>query len=51
MAIPAYAHYLSHEPGAQPLESCASVARRNTGYTPITDDNMGTEWRYPLGLD
>lgn len=51
MAIPAYANYVSVDPGGQPLESCISVAKRDASRLPITDDNMGTEWRYPLGLD
>jgi spermidine synthase len=51
MAIPAYANFVSNVPAAQPLESCANVIMRNTSHRPITDDNMGTEWRYPLGLD
>jgi hypothetical protein len=32
-------------------EDCTSVLSRTTGRMPITDDNMGTEWRYPLGLE
>ena len=32
-------------------EPCASVLARTSGQMPITDDNMGTEWRHPLGLD
>ncbi len=51
MMIPAYAHRLSPDPARQPLESCSSVMRRSAGANPVTDDNMGTEWRYPLGLD
>ncbi|HEX4861264.1 MAG TPA: fused MFS/spermidine synthase [Rhizomicrobium sp.] len=35
----------------QPIETCASVLGRTTAQRLITDDNMGTEWRYPLGLD
>lgn len=34
-----------------PLELCTSVLRRTAGKKAVTDDNMGTEWRYPLGLD
>jgi hypothetical protein len=51
MMIPAYAHRLSSDPARQPLEACSSVMRRNAGVKSVTDDNMGTEWRYPLGLD
>jgi len=34
-----------------PIESCARVLARTSGLTPVTDDNMGTEWRHTLGLD
>lgn len=33
------------------LESCASVLARTQGLRTITDDNMGTEWRFPLGFE
>ena len=32
-------------------EDCTSVLSRTAGRMLITDDNMGTEWRYPLGLE
>ncbi len=32
------------------VERCASVLSRTAGYTLITDDNMGTEWRTNLGF-
>jgi spermidine synthase len=51
MMIPGYAQRLSPDPARQPLEACSSVMRRNAGVKPVTDDNMGTEWRYPLRLD
>jgi spermidine synthase len=34
-----------------PIEPCSSILARTAGKQPITDDNMGTEWRYPLGLE
>jgi len=33
------------------IEECPQVLARTDGKAPVTDDNMGTEWRYPLGLD
>ncbi len=33
------------------MESCVSIRARTSGVRLITDDNMGTEWRQPLGLD
>lgn len=35
---------------ARPLEDCASILARTDGMAPFTDDNMGSEWRHPLGL-
>jgi predicted membrane-bound spermidine synthase len=32
-------------------ESCPAILARSSGLLPMTDDNMGTEWRYALGLD
>jgi spermidine synthase len=32
-------------------ETCADVISRTSDLATITDDNMGTEWRYPLGLN
>lgn len=51
LAIPAYADYVSPNINAQPLERCRNVLTRYAAHLPVTDDNMGTEWRYPLGLD
>lgn len=34
-----------------PIETCAAVLIRTTFQRLITDDDMGTEWRYPLVLD
>ena len=33
------------------IEQCPQVLARTEGKAPVTDDNMGTEWRYPIGLD
>lgn len=33
------------------LESCQSILARTNHITEITDDNMGSEWRYALGLE
>ena len=32
------------------IEPCFSILARTAGKQLVTDDNMGTEWRYPLGL-
>jgi len=37
--------------GSDFLESCTSILARTAGHQIITDDNMGTEWRFPLGLE
>jgi spermidine synthase len=34
-----------------PIEPCSGILARTAGKQPITDDNMGSEWRYPLGLE
>jgi spermidine synthase len=33
------------------MEDCADIIARTGGVPVITDDNMGSEWRYNLGLD
>jgi hypothetical protein len=33
------------------MEDCASIFARSEGQSVFTDDNMGSEWRYNLGLD
>ncbi|MGL3214936.1 spermidine synthase [Bradyrhizobium sp. BR 1433] len=35
----------------QVIEECPQLLARTEGKRPITDDNMGTEWRYPIGID
>jgi spermidine synthase len=35
----------------RPIEPCPEILARTAGKRPITDDNMGTEWRLPLGLE
>jgi spermidine synthase len=37
--------------GPRPIEACPDILARTTGKRPVTDDNMGTEWRHPLGLE
>jgi hypothetical protein len=39
-----------HDPALKRVEDCASIRARTAQYTPITDDNMGTEWRFNLGF-
>lgn len=36
---------------AKRIEDCTGILSETAGLSPITDDNMGTEWRYPLGLE
>jgi spermidine synthase len=51
LSLPAGANEVSPNADKRPMESCANVLAR-IGETPIvTDDNMGTEWRHPLGLE
>lgn len=38
----------SHE---QWVESCSRILARTAGRAPVTDDNMGSEWRHDLGLE
>jgi len=35
----------------RPIEPCSDVLTRTAGKEIMTDDNMGSEWRYFLGLD
>ena len=39
------------DPVSAPLETCSSVLKRTSDANVVTDDNMGTEWRYILGLE
>ena len=46
----------SLEPGAarnadSPIEPCPDILARTAGKLPVTDDNMGSEWRYFLALE
>ena len=34
-----------------PIETCPEVMKRTAGAALVTDDNMGTEWRYPFGRE
>src|ERR1043166_1398230 len=36
---------------ARPIEPCPDILTRTAGKQPVTDDNMGSEWRYFLGLE
>jgi spermidine synthase len=43
-------------PGAKrnadsPIEPCPDILARTAGKQPVTDDNMGSEWRYFLALE
>jgi len=33
------------------IEQCPTLLSRTTDQVLVTDDNMGTEWRYYLGLE
>jgi predicted membrane-bound spermidine synthase len=35
----------------RPIEPCSEILTRTSGKDPISDDNMGSEWRYSLGLE
>jgi spermidine synthase len=35
----------------RPIEPCPDILARTAGKRIVTDDNMGTEWRYSLGLE
>jgi spermidine synthase len=35
----------------RPIEPCPDILARTAGKRPVTDDNMGSEWRYFLGLE
>jgi len=36
---------------ARPIEPCSDILARTAGKAPVTDDNMGSEWRHFLGLE
>lgn len=40
----------AHGPDAA-IERCPAILARTAGLEPVTDDNMGTEWRFALGLE
>lgn len=50
LALPAGARGAAH-PQRQWMEPCAAILANTVAYAPITDDNMGTEWRYALGFE
>ncbi len=35
----------------RPIEPCPDLLMRTAGKRPVTDDNMGSEWRHVMGLD
>jgi spermidine synthase len=35
----------------RPIEPCSDIRARTAGEQPVTDNNMGSEWRYSLGLE
>ena len=35
----------------RPIEPCRDILARTAGMAPVTDDNMGSEWRHFLGLE
>jgi spermidine synthase len=35
----------------RPIEPCPDILARTAGKRPVTDDNMGSEWRYFLSLE
>jgi spermidine synthase len=35
----------------RPIEPCSDILARTAGEQPVTDDNMGSEWRYSFGLE
>jgi spermidine synthase len=49
-ARPEAARVLDTLAGVAP-EPCAAVLARTAGRVPVTDDNMGTEWRFVFGLE
>jgi spermidine synthase len=38
-------------PEATAVEPCAAIVARTDGEQAVTDDNMGTEWRYGWGRE
>ena len=36
---------------SRPIEPCPDILTRTAGKQAVTDDNMGSEWRYFLGLE
>jgi spermidine synthase len=35
----------------RPIEACSDILSRTAGRRQVSDDNMGSEWRYALGLE
>jgi len=41
----------NHQRGGAMVEECPQLLAATAGRVPVTDDNMGTEWRYYLNLE
>jgi spermidine synthase len=42
---------LTSRDALRPIELCRDILARTAGKAPVTDDNVGSEWRYSLGLE
>jgi spermidine synthase len=42
---------LAADHAPRPIEACVDILARTAAEQPVTDDNMGSEWRYSLGLE
>jgi spermidine synthase len=42
---------LTSRDALRPIEFCRDILARTAGKAPVTDDNVGSEWRYSLGLE
>ena len=51
MSLNAVIHADSPGTAESPFEPCEHIMRRTAGQDPVTDDNMGTEWRYFWGRE
>jgi spermidine synthase len=51
MALPRDVTRTDLAPAARRIEDCPSILARSGDQRVFTDDNMGSEWRYNLGLD
>ena len=51
LALPVGASGTSALPERQLMEPCSVILAKTARFQPITDDDMGTEWRYMLGFE